>query len=100
MRVKLFSKNARVSLNELYKDGTFKPFSWKDWWSGKNQPWSFNAEWREDLAFRKSQDLEDEINAWLSQNPKIKVVDIKQSAGRDNIGTSLWLISVWYEEAA
>ena len=100
MRVKLFWKNARLSLNELYKDGTYKPFSWKDWWSGKNQPGCPNAGSREDLAFRKSQDLEDEINAWLSQNPKIKVVDIKQSASGNSFEPTLWLISVWYEEAA
>ena len=51
------------------------------------------------LSFRNAQDLEDEINAWLSQNPKIKVIDIKQSANGD-MGMSLWLISVWYDEAA
>ena len=100
MRVKLFSKNARVSLNELYKDGTLKPFSFKDWCLGKNQPGWPHDGCREDLSFRKSQDMEDEINAWLSQNPKIKVVDIKQSASGGSYMPTLWLISVWYEEAA
>ena len=98
MRVKLFRKDDRVSLNELYKDGTFR--SVKDWWFGKNQPGSFNHGWREDLSFRKLQDLEDEMNAWLSQNPKIKVVDIKQSSSGGSYRPTLWLISVWYEEAA
>ena len=75
MRVKMFWKNRpEVPLNP--NDGVDKIFS-----------------------FRNAQDLEDEINAWLSQNPKIKVVDIKQSASGD-IGMSLWLVSVWYEEAA
>lgn len=50
-------------------------------------------------SFGNAQALEDEINAWLSQNPKIKIVDIRQSAS-SNLGLSLWLISVWYEEAA
>jgi hypothetical protein len=61
MRVKLFWKNDRGSLGELYKDGTFKPVSvgsvkeaWKNWWFGKNQPaWSQHG-WREDLSRKKS----------------------------------------------
>ena len=105
MHVKLFSKNNRPS----YKDGTNKHFSfrsvWKSW-----RDWLFDKdEWRknlptdgchEDLTFRKLQDLEDEINVWLSQNPRIKVVDIKQSAGGGSWSPSHWVISVWYEEAA
>ncbi len=50
------------------------------------------------LSFKNAQDLEDEMNVWLSQNSKIKVVDVKQSASGD-LGLSLWLISIWYEEA-
>lgn len=50
-------------------------------------------------SFGNAQALEDEINAWLSQNLKIKIVDVRQSASGD-MGLSLWLISVWYEEAA
>jgi hypothetical protein len=42
--------------------------------------------------------LEDQINAWLSENPRIKIADIRQSAYYTSLGTSLWLISVWYEE--
>lgn len=62
---------------------------------------SFKDEWREALAFRKAQDLlENELNDWFSQNPKIKVVDIKQSASGGSLAPALWLISVWYEEAA
>jgi len=69
------------------------------WRNRPDLPLNPNAEVGKVLSFRNAQDLEDEINAWLSQNPKIKVVDIKQSASGDS-GMSLWLISVWYEEAA
>ena len=55
MRVKVFWKNDRGSINELYKDGVIKPFSfrnvkecWKDWWFGKNQPASLGDGWPED----------------------------------------------------
>lgn len=41
--------------------------------------------------------LENEINAWLRENPRIKVADIRQSATGGNIGPILWMISVWYE---
>jgi hypothetical protein len=42
--------------------------------------------------------LEDQINAWLSENPRIKVVDIKQSSSGGSLGGSLWFVSVGYEE--
>ncbi len=106
MRVKMFSKDDRGSLNELYKDGTLKRFSfsdmknsWKDWWQGKSQTRCSSDGWLEALSSRKSQDLEDEINAWLLQNPEIQIVDIKQSASDGSYLSSQWLISVWYEEA-
>ena len=101
MRVKLFWKNDRGALNELYKDGTFRNWkdSWKDWWSGKTQLGPRDG-WKEELSLKKSQELETEINNWLSQNPKIKVVDIKQSASGGSYNPSLWLISVWYEDDA
>ncbi len=41
--------------------------------------------------------LENEINAWLRENPHIKVADIKQSATGGSMGPLLWIISVWYE---
>jgi hypothetical protein len=44
--------------------------------------------------------FEDEINAWLSENPGIKIVDIKQSSSGGSFGSSLWFVSVWYEEGA
>lgn len=48
--------------------------------------------------FEPARDLEAEINNWLSENPRIKVVDLKQSASGGSLGASLWFISVWYEE--
>jgi hypothetical protein len=42
--------------------------------------------------------FEDEINAWLSENPRIKMVDIKQSSSGESFGS--WFVSVWYEEGA
>jgi hypothetical protein len=44
--------------------------------------------------------LEEEINAWLSQNPRIKIVHIKQSGSGGSLAGSLWFVSVWYEEGA
>jgi hypothetical protein len=38
--------------------------------------------------------------AWLSENPRIKIVDTKLSASGGSYGPSLWLISIWYEEGA
>lgn len=42
--------------------------------------------------------FEDEINAWLSASPHIKVIDIRQSSSGESFGS--WLVSVWYEEGA
>jgi hypothetical protein len=50
------------------------------------------------LSFGNAQALEDEINAWLTEHPHIKVVEIKQSASGGSYAESLWLVSVWYEE--
>jgi hypothetical protein len=44
--------------------------------------------------------FEEEINAWLSEHPRIEIVDIKQSSSGGSFGSSLWFVSVWYEEAA
>ena len=45
---------------------------------------------------RNQQELENEINAWLDQNPTIKVVDIKQSPSATITTTALY-VSLWYE---
>jgi hypothetical protein len=47
---------------------------------------------------KNAQALEDQINAWLSEKPRIRIVDVRQSAYYASLGTSLWMISVWYEE--
>ena len=49
---------------------------------------------------KNARSLEDEINAWLSQNPHIKVIDIKQSSNGVTFTGSLWFVSVWYEEGS
>jgi hypothetical protein len=43
--------------------------------------------------------LENEINRWLRDHSDVKIVDIKQSASGGSWRPSLWLISLWYEEA-
>ncbi len=42
------------------------------------------------------QRLEDEVNAWLEQNPNINVVNIKQSASGGSFSPTSLCISVWY----
>jgi len=42
--------------------------------------------------------FEEEINAWLGEHPRIKIVDIRQSSSGETIGS--WFVSVWYEESA
>lgn len=61
--------------------------------------------WRDSPnAFPKgnASDFENEINAWLKENPRIKVTSIQQSSSGAGVGAggSLWLISVWYEDPA
>lgn len=43
------------------------------------------------------QAMEDEVNAWLAENPKIKIKDIKQSACGGSLEPSQTIISVWYD---
>jgi hypothetical protein len=74
MRVKLFWKNDPL-----------KQFLW-----AKEKGWFFRE---------SPQALEEEINVWLAENPRIKVIEIEQSASGGSFASSLWLISVWYEEA-
>jgi len=44
--------------------------------------------------------LEDDINAWLRENPRIKIVDVRQSSSGGSLGASLWFVSIWYEDGA
>lgn len=43
--------------------------------------------------------LEDEVNVWLTQNPDVKIVDIKQSASGGSLHDTKLYIAIWYEEA-
>jgi len=52
------------------------------------------------IATKNARDLENEINAWLSENPRIKIIDIKQSSSGGSFFGGLWFVSVWYEESA
>jgi hypothetical protein len=66
----------------------------------KNNPLSqggFGLSWSSE---KNARTLEDQINAWLSENPGIRIVDIKQSASGGSFGASLWFVSIWYEESA
>jgi hypothetical protein len=49
-------------------------------------------------AGKNAHALEEQINTWLSENPRIRIVDIKQSSSGGSFAPDLWLISVWYEE--
>ncbi len=43
--------------------------------------------------------IEDEINRWLRNSPKIEVVEIKQSASGGSFATAKLIVSVWYRES-
>ena len=66
----------------------------------KNQPGRPGAGLFKGQSFGNAEELESEINAWLQQNPKTKIADIRQSASGGSFAESLWLISIWYEESA
>ena len=42
--------------------------------------------------------LEDEINAWLADNPGVRIVHVTQSSNGGSFDTSKVFLSVWYEE--
>jgi hypothetical protein len=44
--------------------------------------------------------LEDEVNAWLAANPRIKIMHITQSSNGGSFDTSKVFLSLWYEESA
>ena len=44
-------------------------------------------------------DLENDVNEWLAQHPKIKIMDIRQSSNGGSWATSKLFVSVWYEDA-
>jgi hypothetical protein len=43
--------------------------------------------------------LEEVVNNWLEQHPRIKIVDIRQSASGGSLQDTKLYISVWYEDA-
>jgi hypothetical protein len=43
--------------------------------------------------------LEEEVNAWLAQHPRIKIIDTKQSASGGSLHDTKLYISIWYEDA-
>jgi len=44
-------------------------------------------------------DLENDVNDWLAQHPKINIIDIRQSSNGGSWATSKLFVSVWYEDA-
>ena len=53
-------------------------------------------------SFRKlsrlTSQIEQDINHWLENNPKINITNIKQSSCGGSFDAEKHLISVWYEE--
>ena len=45
-------------------------------------------------------DLENDVNAWLEQNPSIRIIDVRQSSNGGSMANTKVFISVWYEESA
>ena len=46
---------------------------------------------------KTASDLDREINAWINANPRIKIIDIKQSSCGGSVEPSKIFISIWYE---
>jgi hypothetical protein len=42
--------------------------------------------------------FESQINEWLTQNPKIEILRVEQSASGGSFYPSLWLITIWFKE--
>ena len=47
---------------------------------------------------RLTSEIEQDINHWLENNPKINITNIKQSTYGGILEVEKFLISVWYEE--
>lgn len=43
--------------------------------------------------------LEIQVNAWLSDNPNIRIIAVQQSAAGGSLNPPSYLVSVWYEDA-
>jgi hypothetical protein len=46
------------------------------------------------------QELEDEVNAWLEQNPDVKIIDIKQSASGGSWARPQFFVTIVYEHSS
>jgi hypothetical protein len=44
-------------------------------------------------------DLEKDVNAWMEQNPSIRIIDVRQSSNGGSMANTKVFISVWYEES-
>ena len=53
--------------------------------------------WRQGANARK---WEDQVNAWLGQNPEARISFIKQTTTGGSFFASQALISVWYEDGS
>ena len=47
---------------------------------------------------RLTSQIEQDINHWLENNPKINITNIKQSSCGGSFDAAKHLISIWYEE--
>lgn len=47
---------------------------------------------------KKILEMEDEVNQWLTQNPNIEVIDIRQSAAGGSMANTKVYITIWYED--
>ena len=47
---------------------------------------------------KESSQLEQDVNTWLESNPKIKILDIKQSSCGGSLEPAKHIISIWYEK--
>ena len=60
-----------------------------------------NQIFNESTYFKKStltSQIEQDINHWLENNPKINITNIKQSSCGGSFDVEKHFISVWYEE--
>lgn len=44
-------------------------------------------------------ELEEQVNAWLEEHPRIKIIDTKQCASGGSLHDTKLYISIWYEES-
>jgi hypothetical protein len=47
---------------------------------------------------RFTEALENQVNAWLAENPGIRIAHVEQSSNGGSLDSSKIMISVWYED--